>query len=897
MINRKKKFVPYLFLGAVTVFICWFFAGRFGMFASTLDWISQHSVIPDYFRRQFYETGELFPEFAPSLGGGQNIYNFSYYGLYSPVILLSYLLPFVKMSDYLMAASVLCLAAAGMLLYYWLKSCRVSRETALCCAVMLLLAAPMVYQSYRQVMFVSYMPFLCMALIGTERYWKSGKTGLFTAGVFLMILTSFYFSIAGIMSLAMYGLSRYRKVSWKRPLFRLGLSGLAAVCASGILLVPTAYVLLGRSGGAKEQQTAELFMPDFSAVRFACSGYGIGLTTGIFAVLVTGLFYKNWKERLLSAGLLAVITVPFFSWLLNGGLYARDKALIPFLPVLLYMTAVYLEKMKRRELPLWMNLAGYLSAVLWCVCSFMVRKQGISTKRYEFLLFESVLLFVCFCIYWKSRRMLFLTMPSIVCLALFAINLNRTEGDIIAKSRYKDITDRAWETQISDILSTEQGLYRLEQAGDSAKKKDNINRIWNTRQWVSSVYSSACQQDYQNFREHVFQTEQPFRNGLMQSSSENPLFQKLMGVKYMLKREEESGTFAADVKEYAAPVIYATDSLICRKEYEKLPFPYNQTALMQYAVIENGGITEGLISDDTVKRQHTEGDKKAQQRQRTEGDKKAQQEQQIKIAEKALQERRADAGINVVSSSLHPVKQIEIVIEAESRAVKEESGTYFVRSKQPVPALLKLSGNKVRDWKNCEEEQLLYLQFDVRNNRKSRDVTVELNGVRNRLSARNHIYYNGNTAFTYAVLLAKGQTEAEILFGEGDYQISDIRAFTGSSSILQDDALYQSQFYPDWKKTKGNRISGTIFVKRTGYLVTSIPYDKGFTILADGKNIPARKVNTAFLGAPVSEGEHQIEIVFHAPGLKTGKVLSAAGGILWAGMLLMQGLRRAKGDI
>ena len=34
-----------------------------------------------------------------NLGGGQNIYNFAYYGLYNPVILLSYALPFVKMGD------------------------------------------------------------------------------------------------------------------------------------------------------------------------------------------------------------------------------------------------------------------------------------------------------------------------------------------------------------------------------------------------------------------------------------------------------------------------------------------------------------------------------------------------------------------------------------------------------------------------------------------------------------------------------------------------------------------------------------------------------------------------------------------------------------------------------
>ena len=51
---------------------------------SEVDWLGQHSVFPDYFRKLFYETKTLFPQFAAELGGGQNIYNFAYYGLFNP---------------------------------------------------------------------------------------------------------------------------------------------------------------------------------------------------------------------------------------------------------------------------------------------------------------------------------------------------------------------------------------------------------------------------------------------------------------------------------------------------------------------------------------------------------------------------------------------------------------------------------------------------------------------------------------------------------------------------------------------------------------------------------------------------------------------------------------------
>lgn len=86
---------------------CWLFVLQYGVFGAKVDWINQHSVIPDYFRRRFYETGSLLPDFAWNIGGGQNIYHLSYYGLFSPVVLLSFFLPFIRMDYYIMGSSIL----------------------------------------------------------------------------------------------------------------------------------------------------------------------------------------------------------------------------------------------------------------------------------------------------------------------------------------------------------------------------------------------------------------------------------------------------------------------------------------------------------------------------------------------------------------------------------------------------------------------------------------------------------------------------------------------------------------------------------------------------------------------------------------------------------------------
>lgn len=78
-------------LGAVVLLIFLVHPGC--VYGAQTDWSNQHFAIPEYFRTRFYATGNLFPNFAMQLGSGQNIFNFAYYGLYSPVILLSFAFP------------------------------------------------------------------------------------------------------------------------------------------------------------------------------------------------------------------------------------------------------------------------------------------------------------------------------------------------------------------------------------------------------------------------------------------------------------------------------------------------------------------------------------------------------------------------------------------------------------------------------------------------------------------------------------------------------------------------------------------------------------------------------------------------------------------------------------
>lgn len=838
--DKVKRYIPYLLLTGLTLFFCRMFVGRYGIFGAKVDWLSQHSVLPDYFRQQFYATGKLFPEFAANLGGGQNIYHFAYYGLYSPLILPSYLLPFVKMSDYIMAVSITGLIASVLLFYYWLKSRKTDTGTAFILSLMFLLAGPMIGQYSGQIMFVDYMPFLCLALIGVDRYFEQEKSGLFTVSVFLMIMTSFYFSIGGMLSLVLYGLHRYFEQregnrGTVRSFLRDGLcfvrSMILAVLMSGFFLVPTALALTG--GRSKEQNTSfvSFFIPQITVERFAYSIYGIGLTTLVITVLLTGLLYRKVYEKVLTYGCVIVLVIPVFAYLLNGGLYIRDKVFIPFLPLLCYLISIYLEKCRKRELSF---IAGIVPYIITTIFVYIARNQfvskGIGKSIWKVLLAESILFLICYVLYCAMKRyhketkeILMLALPSVICLAVTMNTFYQMKPDrYVSRKLYRDVVEEQNRQAVKEALKDD-GYYRTEQMGSDDENAADLNRIWDVDQNITSIYSSAYNPDYQTFRQKTFGLEEPFRNGMMQSVSKNPVFQRMMGVRYIVSDSDvpgytlvkKCGTTGIYQNKDAAPVMYATDRVMTEEEYKKLAFPYNQTAFLEYAVVG----------------EHTESS-----------------DQNIMTAYEPVSLKMAN---NRTTGG------------AEQKTIQQEG-----------------------------QKQILFLRFRVDNAHPNKDVAVWINGIRNKLSAKDHVYYNENKIFTYAVPLKDGEDTISVTFGKGKYQLSHVQAYLGSLPE-RSELLYQSEIQVDKKQTEDNVIQGTIRVKKDGWFITSIPYDKHFKIYIDGKETEIQKVNTAFLGCKIESGNHEVKIIYHAPGTTTGKVLSLIG-IAGFVLVLVQEKRKQK---
>ena len=815
MKKTEKIKIPLLLFG-MCLAVCWIFVLQYGILGSDLDWVNQHSVLPDYFRQRFYDTGQLFPDITWNLGAGQNIYNFSYYGLFNPIIWISYLLPFVPMSLYIQITSILSYGASVVIFYCWLKK-KCDDRITLACTFLFLLAAPLVYHSYNQLMFVNYMPFLCAAFLGVDKYVEEKKKALLLCSVCGMILTSFFFSIGGLLALGIYGASKFTEKGIKEFLKNsVSLAGvlLHSVLLCGILLIPTAFVLFGRGGsGSHAEMAVSLFT--VQPMRFLYTPHGVGMSAlALIALFDDMICRRKWQEKFLSVSLFLIFAIPLVGYVLNGGLYDKGKVFIPFLPLMCMEVAKYIDRIKKRE-STFRDILPYLITAIFLIAG----------KTFWALLDCGVML-VCFLI--RKRFSAFPLAVWVSCVILFCSGwtINKGSDHIIPKEDYEKILDRDTKAEVEEILEKDTGWYRMEEQQGGKKELQDINRIEDSRQWITSMYSSAYNEEYYKFRRETYDINEHFRNNMMQAVSDNPLFLQLMGVKYVignhplagyeLLEEGENGNLY--VNSHAAPIGYVTNEVVSKKNYQTLDFPANQTAFLWKAVTESAG---------------------------------------------------DDGDFPVMNTCPFEIPEIN---EEENQIKKTSFGWSFSLSTEKKVSI------PMKDVPMTED--LLSVRFQVKN-KKDKDMYIRLCGQTNRLTAKSHEYANHNESFAYTVTLNPENQTADFIFGPGEYEISNLEVFTGNLSELRNEKLYETPL--KLEKTEGDTLICSVNNKEAGYLITSIPYDEGFEIHINGEKTSVEKVNTAFVGAKVPKGKCTIEISYKAEGKTLGFLCTGAGILLLFG--------------
>jgi uncharacterized membrane protein YfhO len=91
-------------------------------------------------------------------------------------------------------------------------------------------------------------------------------------------------------------------------------------------------------------------------------------------------------------------------------------------------------------------------------------------------------------------------------------------------------------------------------------------------------------------------------------------------------------------------------------------------------------------------------------------------------------------------------------------------------------------------------------------------------------------------------------------------------------------ALKQNGFSPT---VKDGYVSGSFRAEKDGLLMTTIPYNKGWTVKVDGVRADVKKAADCMIAIPLTQGEHKIEMEFRPPYLVTGALISLASVCLF----------------
>lgn len=804
---------------------------------SDMDWSSQHFMIPEYIRMRFLETGDHHPDFAMQLGGGQNIYNLAYYGMANPLYLPAYFMPCVNMAVYVQGVSMAGVLVSALMSYYFFKR-HFRGMMPLLLGLMFLFAAPLIFHSHRHIMFVNYYPFL-MALLfavrGRDSALNCFLTGLFS---YCIMCTSYFYSVGSFAAVGTYMvfscIEQDQKIKvraiagriWKKLVFIV----IGCVCAAHLWMPAFAAIISGRASTSVEVPLTSLIIPVVNFGVLLYSPYSAGMSCFSPVSIIALLRNGTRSERFLAGVMAGCVLLPLIVYLMNGTMYVDGKAFIPFIPLLLIICGRFFDRLKERKVDL------RFTVIVFAITAVLSLTQGSFSKSQLIIvvvdtIFTILTIYICV----KKQHLRAVTVMAIV--FSFSICMVTNAMDTLVKrDTIRELYSTTQKELVENILDEDTDLYRF---AEDASLSMTVNQIYRTDYLTTNIYSSLSNPEFRNFRFYSSGSEIGTRNNAIHKQPKNIVFNTLMGCRYRLVRNDEEmfgehevasdGDYRVLKNDYALPLGYACANAMAAEHYKHLQWELQQETLLDNIIIPSDMEGDARFPESTE---------------------------------------RLDIDFGDLS---------------DTKGMTYSNRTLTVNSKKPIHTVLPLD-------EPISGKVLILTAFaDNRIGRLSHqaDAILIVNGVKNKLTDPNWKYNNGNYAFSYIISSDEPITELKMDFSAGNYNISGLEAYTMDGSVLSRTMDNKDALIIDKEEHIGDSISGTVNVRKDGWFNFSIPYDKYFEVRVDGEKVDYYRTNLAFIGFPITAGEHRIELEYHAPMRLAGIRVTMCGVFAGAVMLIV----------
>lgn len=112
---------------------------------------------------------------------------------------------------------------------------------------------------------------------------------------------------------------------------------------------------------------------------------------------------------------------------------------------------------------------------------------------------------------------------------------------------------------------------------------------------------------------------------------------------------------------------------------------------------------------------------------------------------------------------------------------------------------------------------------------------------------------------------------------------SDISSLLGNSNAYLENITYYD-----------NTLTGTVHSDDNTFMVLGLPYDEGWKILVNGKEVDYIECNGGVIGFAINAGDNNIEMYFTPQGFKAGAIGTACGVMAFAGIIIVDVMKKRR---
>ncbi len=867
--SRKSEIEPYaLFSGiffvlAVLLLWCFHSAGKSLLYQGDAyiqgypSVVQQITHMKEFLHNLFVKGTCEIPLIDYNTGFGMDtiIYITKY-----PIVLLGVLCPEAYYPIFYEFVSMALLYIAGIVFLKYCKYIKISgRFASVAGALVYLFCGFALFAVSRYLLFIYYLIYFPLCLIGVERALEERKIRTLTISSCILFIISWYLGYIISVLVVVYCFVRLAPKLFHKHIAEFFSEGcmLAGSYLLGILLaafawLPGIYAFLNSCrSGESSQNVGSIFCYDISYYKSLILGFfspaqnpGYEMYTGFMPIVLLSimilLIKKDAKAKIIKAFFFITAlfsVVPFFGKIFNGGGYVSNRwcfGLAFVLGIIVAYAIPHFFELSMKELVTIVIVTVFLGAGYFLL--------GIKYNNLYIIISSGLIilqmLVVCLCSGAKRVKVFrnsLLLISVAASVAVFIIcSFHPLLNDSVSAYIDEDVNAVFDSNYISEVKNiADDSFYRVEtpwnETNFAVYYKYNGTAVYNSL--LADNVSRLFEELSMNTERYKFQL-----TGLDGRAILNDIF----SVKYFIcpKKSEKLKPYGFElfssgedgdiyVNRQALPIAYAYSNIINKEEYDALSALERQEALIQGAVLGESieGIQEIEYQNNYV--QVPFGISSTENVQLSEG--------KIQVNE----------GGGKVNLTFHSLKNAE---------------TYLVFN-----GLRIINGSWAnRCWVNMEGAGK---QFTL-------------------LSEKNQ-YYVGDDVTINLGYSAEGLKNCSIAFpNAGIFSFDSIKLFAypmEKYNLYKADML-EGKFEKFVVDT--NSISATIEVEDKKILQFSVPYSIGWTAYVDGQKKKIYNTDTMFMSIVLEPGKHNIILEYNTPLLNEGIIVSLTAIIIIVGLYI-----------